>query len=74
MKKFKVIGSYTFKTFYSKTFEISAWEILKNVDLDDYITDLAHVDAYKGLENWDVDCERIVGDSFYIEEIIPLDN
>ena len=74
MKKFKVIGSYTIQTFYSQTFEISTWEILKNSNLNDYIADLAHEDESEGLENWDVDYERIVGDSFHIEKIIPLDN
>jgi hypothetical protein len=72
MKKFKVIGSYTIQTFYSQTFEISTWEILKTANLHDYIADLAHADEAEGLENWEVDYERVVGDSFRIEEIIPI--
>ncbi len=72
MKKFKVIGSYTIQTFYSQIFEISTWEILKTSNLNDYIADLAHVDEAEGLENWDVDYERVVGNSFHIEKIIPI--
>jgi hypothetical protein len=72
MKKFKVIGSYTIQTLYSRTFEISAWDVLKNSNLHDYIADLAHADEAEGLENWEVDHEKVIGDSFYIEEIIPI--
>ncbi len=74
MKKFKVIGSYTIQTFYSQTFEISTWEILVNSNLYDYVANLAHEDESEGLENWDVDYEEIVGDAFYIEKIIPLED
>ena len=72
MKKFKVIGSYTVQTFYSQTFEISAWEMLKNANLNDYIEELAYADESWGLENWEVDYEKVVGDTFNIEEIIPI--
>lgn len=72
MKKFKVIGSYTIQTFYSQTFEISAWEMLKNANLNDYIEELAYADESWGLENWEVDYEKVVGDTFNIEEIIPI--
>ena len=74
MKKFKVIGSYTVQTFYSQTFEISAWEILKSVNLNDYIAELAHADESEGLENWEVDYERVIGNSLSIEEIIPIED
>lgn len=72
MKKFKVIGSYTIQTFYSQIFEISTWEILKNSDLKSYIADLAHTDESEGLENWEVEYEKVIGDSFFIEKIIPI--
>jgi hypothetical protein len=74
MKKFKVIGSYTIQTFYSQTFEISTWEILKTPNPNDYIADLAHADEAEGLENWDVDYEKVIGDSFYIEKVIPIED
>lgn len=74
MKKFKVIGSYTVQTFYSQTFEISTWEILKSVNLNDYIAELAHADESEGLENWEVDYERVIGNSLSIEEIIPIED
>ena len=72
MKKFKVIGSYTIQTFYSQIFEISTWEILKNSDHKSYIADLAHTDESEGLENWEVEYEKVIGDSFFIEKIIPI--
>ena len=72
MKKFKVIGSYTVQTFYSQIFEISAWEMLKNVKINDYIADLAYADESLGLEGWEVDYEKVVGGVFNIEEIIPV--
>jgi len=72
MKKFKVIGSYTIQTFYSQIFEISTWEILKNSDLKSYIADLAQTDESEGLENWEVEYEKLIGETFYIEKIIPL--
>jgi len=72
MKKFKVIGSYTIQTFYSQTFEISAWEMLKYANLNDYIEDLAYADESLGLENWEVEYEKVVGGVFYIDEIIPI--
>jgi hypothetical protein len=74
MKKFKVIGSYTIQTFYSKIFEISDWEILKNLDLNDYITDLALEDQSESLKSWDVEDKEVIGNAFYIDDIIPLDN
>jgi hypothetical protein len=74
MKKFKVIGSYTIQTFYSKIFEISDWEILKNLDLNDYITDLALEDQSESLKSWDVEDKEVIGNTFYIDDIIPLDN
>lgn len=74
MKKFKVIGSYTIQTFYSQTFEISAWEMLKNSDLNGYIADLAYADESEGLDNWDVEYEKVVGGVFDIKEIIPIAN
>lgn len=74
MKKFKVIGSYTIQTFYSQIFEISTWEILKNLDLNGHIADLAHADESEGLENWDVEYERLIGDAFQIDHIIPLND
>lgn len=74
MKKFKVIGSHTIQAFYSKVFEISEVEILKNVDLTDYITELALEDQSENLESWCVDYEENIGGAFYIEEIIPIND
>lgn len=74
MKKFKVIGSYIIQTFYSQTFEISAWELLKITNLDNHIAELAYEDESQGLENWEVDYEKVVGGVFNIEEIIPIED
>lgn len=67
--KYKVIGSYSMHTFYTQVFEVDSSLFTTDAQLITHIENLAREDESKGLENWEVEREEIVGDGFYIDKI-----
>jgi len=70
--KFKVVGSYTIQTFYSQIFELNNVENYDDNSINNLLMDLAIEDENEGLENWNVDCEKVLGSGFDINFIIPI--
>jgi hypothetical protein len=73
--KFKVIGSYTIETFYIKEFELDAKEIADKALLIEEVEQMALEDEREnGLEGWDEEWFKVIGDTFYIEKVIFVDH
>jgi hypothetical protein len=71
--KFKVVGSYTIQTFYTKEFEIQDQGIDDQLKLMEMVEEIALEDESEdGLLGWEEDWFKVIGDTFYIEKVIPL--
>lgn len=73
--KFQVTGSYTIQTFYIKEFEIDDEGIANESALIEMVEEIAHTDEWEnGLEGWEEEWFKVIGDNFYIEKVIFIDH
>lgn len=72
-KAFKVTGSYTIQTFYTKEFAIQD-SGLDSKKLFEKVRLKAIRDESKGLEGWENEWFKVIGDEFQIEHIELIEN